>query len=265
MPEGNQVELAEAQLKHLEPLKEAARDFEGRIPRAKPLAVLDYQAKDPTSEDVLVPPGSVTLFLARAKSPMLRRVRQVLTKGAAAEAGLVRELRETYRRRPMVPLEKAVEILKRQSVVASLHYGHGAVAKNLFVPEDLELCIVPLPYNGGRISRAGFRLVQGLKPGAKTELDGFLVRHSPKLTAAEREAIRRLPVESAPFNVGDAANCYAITGVAIVMVVMFATYGCPGRYGDLHLDDQVIKQIGPEATARELLGLRRKILEKRGV
>ncbi len=265
MPEGNQVELAEKQLAHLAPLKEAARDFESRIPRVQSLPVVDYQPANPHDPDVLVPPGSVTLFLTRARSPIQRRLRQALDGVRGRDVELARDLRALYRRRPMVSLETAVDLLKRQDVVANLHYGSTAVARNLFLPPDLDIAVVPLPYNGGRLLRTGFKLVQGCRPGTKANLEGLLVRHSPPLTPAERAAIRGIPIEAAPFNVGDAANCYAITGVAIVMVVMFATYGCPGAYADLHLDDQVIKQLGPEAAARELLGLRRTILEKRGV
>ena len=265
MAEGNQIEQAERQLKELAVLKAAAAEFETRVPRQTPLELLDYAPKDATSPDVLAPPGSITLFLGRPKSKALSRVREAVKQAAGKDVQLMRELKEVYGRRKMVSLTEAVETLKQQPVIAHLQYGPFTVAKNLFVPDDLELCIVPLPYNGGQLARGGFQLIQAVRPKEKAALEGVMVRHLPPLSPAEKAAIKELPAAFAGFNVGDAAMCYAITAVAIVMVVIFATAACPGSYPDLHLDEAVIKKIGPEATARQLLALRRTIMEKRAV
>jgi hypothetical protein len=231
--------------------------------RSRRLELLDYRPSDPQSEDLLVPPGSITLFLARQGSNLLGEIRQAVTSDRSRDVELARRLRDIYRRRKMVSLERAVEMLRAEDVFAEIQHGRFVLASSLFVPQDLEVAMVPLPYNGGPISRSGFHLLERIKESSDAALDGFLVRHSPALTRAELAALKLVPREVLDFNVGKAAMCYAITGVALVAVVIFATSACPGKIPDFHLDDDIIRRLGPEATARQLLGLRRKALEHR--
>lgn len=142
--------------------------------------------------------------------------------------------------------------------------GRFTLASSLFVPEDLDLVIVPMPYNGGSLQDVPFTLVERHAADTNTEhYDAILIRRAPRLTEAETEALRLMPPDSLDLNVGRAAMCYAVTAVTVVAVVMFATTACPGTPIDIHLDDDVVKRLGPELTARKLIQVRRLALDRR--
>lgn len=244
-------------------LRDAADDAEQRLVRRSNLALLEYVPSDPDSEDVLVPPGSVTIFLARGRTELLDSIRAALSDSGGKDLDLKREIQALHDCRKPLDLESAIALFREQPVVGEIIHGRSTLAKNLFVPDDLELSVVPLPYNGGALAEDDFHLVERVKWDAGDRLEGFAVRHAPQLSAAEAEALRLLPADMIEDNVGMAAMCYAATGIAIVAVVIFATYACPG-FGEVpRIDDQRLAAIGPEASARELLAVRRRALERR--
>ena len=55
--------------------------------------------------------------------------------------------------------------------------------------------------------------------------------------------------------------CYAITAITVTLVLAGATYACPGVTEPDTLPEEEIRTIGPSATARKLLAIRRRILE----
>jgi hypothetical protein len=122
---------------------------------------------------------------------------------------------------------------------------------------------VPMPYNGGSLEGVEFTLIKRSRADLATDLKAFIVRCAPELTEAEKAALALLPPDANDLNVGRAAMCYAITGVTVVLVVIAATYACPGSAPRVALTDDEITQLGPELTARKLLQLRRAALERR--
>jgi hypothetical protein len=265
MPEGNEMVSAHHELGDFAVLGEATAEFERRIPRVKHLQFLDYTPADPYAADALALVGTVTFFLFRAGSPMLERVKKALVAADGSDLELMRELKSTIGKRPAMPLAKAVDLLKRQPVIGALQYAGRTLANNLFLPEDVEVCLIPLPYNGGALAQRSFELVQAFREeGSGGELDGFMVRSSPRLTPAEAEALAVLPEDMNAFNV-IVPMCYALTVVLIAVVVTTLTSICPHTPPhpmDVHLTDEEVAKLGPVATSRRLLDLRREMLQK---
>jgi hypothetical protein len=242
-------------------LRKASVESERRPVTIKSIDTLEYVPLDTESREMIVPPGTVTVFLARPGSRELRRIREVIENREPDEE-LFRQLAGMYEGRNQTSLDEALELLLSQDSFCDLIHGRSIVASNLFVPDDMPVVVVPLPYNGGALSPDGFTLMERTKPGITANLEGFAVRHVPELTVAEAEALQRLPAENNDFNVGRAAMCYAITGIVLVGAVMGATYACPGRYERPHLEEELVRSLGPAASAAEMLALRRQALEE---
>ena len=239
----------------------ATEEFETRIFHTTALPMVAF--KPVGSEIPLVPPGTVTLFMTPARSKVLNEVRKAV-ENPLVESRAMRHLAEQLKNRnPMKP-DEALHIIKQQPVLASLHYGASTLAQHLFVPRDLDAVVLTLPYNGGSLLTKGFSLIQASAPKSKNRLDGIIVKHAPILSSAEKAALGQLPKDNAGFNVGQPLGCYALTAVGLVAAAIAAgsTLYAP-RVGDPHIDDAAIRNIGPEATARQLLNMRRKLLQGR--
>ncbi len=248
-------------------LRAAALLAESRATRTSKLTVVDY--RQPADGDLaLVAPGTVTAFVGRAGSGSLAELRKALAGDVKVARALIARLTKQLERRKPMALSAAVEVLGKQPVFAEIRYGGRALASNLFVPAGLDLCVVAMPYNGGRVAAAGFALVEFLADDGDGALEALIVTSAPDLTAAERAALRLVPADQIGSNIGRAAMCWAVTAVTIAAVVVLATSFCISRVAgrdpeERHLPEDRIKQLGPAASARALLALRRSILEER--
>lgn len=208
-------------------------------------------------------PGTVTLILARRGSKSFENAMKSLKKTGRFDADTLRRVRASYAKRSMMTMPQALELMKSQSTIVELIGGRFTLAASLFVPEDLEMVLAPMPYNGGPLDGVGFQLIERHAEDMRREpYEAILVRRSPRLTRAEKEALKLVPRSSFDMNIGRVAMCYAITAVTVVAVVMFATSACPGKLVELHLDEEDMKSMSPEMTSRMLIRLRRKILER---
>jgi hypothetical protein len=136
----------------------------------------------------------------------------------------------------------------------------------LYVPDDLDVCVVPMAYNGGSLALDEFTLVEHFLPGTDTQLEAVALRHSPPLSPAERAALAAVPDDQCEMNVTSPMMCYAITGVTIVATVIAVTSFCyqitKPPEDEPSISDEEVATLGPSATARKLLAIRRQILEK---
>jgi hypothetical protein len=245
----------------------AALEVEARGIRFRKIPVVEYDWEG-DDEGPLAPPGSATVFIAKKGSPVLKEIRAAAKARNGSDAGVARKVFSPFRERRPMELAQAVQLLQKQPVFASVQYGGLTLATSLFVDAGLHACVVPLPYNGGRLAKEGFTLVEHVKDGSKDALDAVVLVRSPPLTAAERAAVRRVPASQLGLNVGKASDCWGVTAIAAVAVVVLAavavaTLGCHSgvQGGPLARPASIsadrIKKLGPAATARELLRLRR--------
>jgi hypothetical protein len=249
----------------LEPLRTVAMEVEARPSRKSEIEVLEYEPRHDDQHLLLAKPGTVTLYLAKRGAEVLSEVRRLAFSGGSDRL-LAARLMSQFDKRTVVPMERAAELLTEQPVFASVRYHGRTLAQSLFVPDDLDVCIVPMAYNGGTLSLDEFTLVEHVMPGADTELEAVALRHSPPLSPAERAALAAVPDDQCEWNVTSPMMCYALTGVTIVATVIAATSFCyqitkPAE-DEPAISDEEIAAIGPSATARKLLAIRRQILEK---
>jgi hypothetical protein len=246
-----------------EPVRAVALEVEARPSRTSKIDVLDYRPNHRDGHLFLAKPGTVTLFVAKRGAAVLSEIRQVVSSGSTEDRLLTARFMAQFERRTVVTLEKAAATLSAEPVFASVRYSGRSLAQSLFVPEDLDVCVVPMPYNGGQLALDEFTLVEHHLPNAEDRLEAVAIRHAPALTRAEQAALNAVPADQNEWNVGSPMMCYALTGVAIVGVVIAATSFCYQiEAPEEAIPEEEINAIGPAATARKLLAIRRRIIEE---
>src|SRR5581483_3890603 len=156
-PEAGRVGLGE-----IDVVAPAALEVEARAIRFRKIPVVEYDWEG-DHEGPLAVPGSAMVFIAKKGSPVLKEIRAAAKARNGSDAGVARKVFSPFRERRPMALADAVELLKRQPVFASIQYGGLTLATSLFVDEGLHACVVPLPYNGGRLAKEGFTLVEHVK------------------------------------------------------------------------------------------------------
>jgi hypothetical protein len=250
-------------------------ETETRPIRSRRLEVLDYTPRGRRAGRHAVLPGTITIFVARAGSPRLAELRTALAASKEPASEAMDRADEIYRRiesRTQVAPTEAFELLRRQPVFADIRYGSATLATGVFVPEENEVGALIVAYNGGRLARGGFTLVEHVRE-ADAALDVLVVRHAPPLTRAEAAALRLAPADQAELNVGLSGlapqACGAVAffaGYAIGLTIVAYAYMAGHVVDDQpdhHLSEDAIAALGPAATARELLRRREEILSAR--
>lgn len=246
-----------------------ADEMENRATDVSKVALIDYQPSRGENPVWLTLPGTVTIFVTRGNSDLLDQLKAAINKRADdVILAITDRLRKQFEKRKPLSLKAAAEQVIAEPVFAEIRYLGASVARSVFVPADVDACVVSLPYNGGAVKKSGLEIVQYVSTAESPRLRALAVRHAPELTDAETAALRELPDAGIGANIGTAAMCYAITGVAIVAAVMGATSFCVGRVLNPHdpvehLSVGEIKRLGPARTARGLLRARRKALQER--
>ncbi len=208
-------------------------------------------------------PGTLTLFLARPGSRLLDDVRGVARADRDSTRRLSDKLRRQFAGRKQVSLPEAVQQLLSQRVFAELRFGDRTVARNLFVPDDESVCVVTLPYTGAELARDAFRLIEYSVKGADQTLDAVILKHDPPISSAERAALAAAAA-SLPNGGPVSGPCDADLVEAAFMVLLFAILAKPGDFtADQHVAEERIREIGPNATARELMQIRREAVKFR--
>jgi hypothetical protein len=244
----------------IQALRPVALEIEARPSRVTKIEVIDYRPLD-WDRRLLAKPGTVTLFVAWRGAEILDRIRHAVSSGDGEDQAIAADLAARFARRSMVSIEEAVAALMIQPVFASVRYGERTLAQSLVAPEADDVCVVPMAYNGGYLASDGFKLVEHFLPDSDAGLEAVLLRHAPPLSPAERAALLAVPPDQREWSVAQPMACYAITAVTVTLVLAGATYACPGITEPETLPEEEIKTIGPAATARKLLAIRRTILE----
>ncbi|MFF0292214.1 hypothetical protein ACFYST_03480 [Kitasatospora sp. NPDC004614] len=243
-------------------LQLAADEMEERELRRSRIEIIDYVPSDP-SQGVLAPPGSITVFVAHDGDPILQRVRDATSGPAGADVQLSREIRAMFEGRERSSYYHAYRLLRASASFATIRYGAKTLATNIFPPPGPNLLVLENPFNGGRLDPGEFTLVEHHVPGAKGSLAAIALRHMPPLTEAEKAAVEQVPESQLEMNVAVRADCcdnwtdYAQAAIAVTIAM--ACMAAP-RPEDVSLSAEEIERLGPAASARKLLNLRRELL-----
>jgi hypothetical protein len=256
----------------LRSLDRMADETANRPVRTRSLDVIDYKPRDSRPSTHLAFEGTVTLLAARPGSALMAEIRQALASKSADTAELATRLYSQYRGRKRLGLRRATKIAAAQPILVDVAHGGLLRLENLFVPDDMEVAIVPLPYNGGKLAGRGLVILEHPISEDVEPLDVIALQHRPDLTEAERAALDRVPPEQAALNVGrglgDQACSVVILTVAVVVevaivVVTFTITGGVSLEHMEHLTNEQLRELGPAPAARTLVQKRREILMSR--
>lgn len=250
---------------------EAILDGETRSIRTIPIDVVDVSAQSGS----VVGLGMMVGIVAKKGTGIVNRLRVLLEKGQGGAAEAKEILTKKIDRGLWTTSREYVDRLVNEPVYAEIRYAGESLHKGLFVPQGLDVVSTVFPYNGGRLAPEGFSLVERFRGGTTDELEALIVRSAPELTEAEKVALHNVPPDQLVNNVGPASWCdttwwaaagYAIAaGFAAAAVAVGTTLVLDGKrapdWND-HLSDKEIEKLGPAASARSLLALRRKLIEK---
>ncbi|MEQ1949589.1 MAG: hypothetical protein ABL995_20525 [Bryobacteraceae bacterium] len=228
-------------------------------------------AKTKRAAEFLAFPGTVTVFVAPQGSPVLAEIAAAVEGGSASITKTVARLVNTKVDRPRVELSDAAKAIAQQPVFGEVRYGGRALSSSLFTPEDAEAVVAALPYNGGPLDESGLTFAQFYQEGSSRRLDAIAVVHPPDLTAAEEAALAQLPPDDAGNSLGSVTRCWAACAAGgALLVTLVATLCCMKRVTDASWEaaeraamlKESPEKLGPSATARRLLSLRRQILRE---
>ncbi|GHO97532.1 hypothetical protein KSF_075800 [Reticulibacter mediterranei] len=227
-------------------------------------------------------PGTLTVFIARKGSDALHELRQALNSGGKDLLQVYHKIVEqTVAKIGGWTPEETVQATIQQSVFADLRYGETTLAQGLSVLQGLDMRMLFLPYNGGRLAPEGLILAERFTKGSDVALEALVVRVDPPLTPAEKFALQLVPADlainnSEPIQTVVAADVAAIAltvaavaatpiGVAAVTVdeVVVGLIALVGRTPydlEFHITEETLKQVGPTASVHKLLAMRRDFL-----
>jgi hypothetical protein len=239
----------------------AAHEAESRPLRYSSIPIIDYQPARPDGP-VLAPPGSVMVFVGYKGAKRIAQIRDVVTSGSGTDSQLAEELMAPHRERDLLSPFKAWRLLEIAPVFAEIRYGGRTLAKNVFVPPDLDLVWVASPYNGGALSPGELTLVEHLKQeGSPTALEGLALRFPPSLTAAEQAAIQNVPADQLELNLApQGACCDNVTDVLQVIIAVTFAIMCNNPFPDWHIFEEELNMLSPTVTAIRLMDIRREAL-----
>lgn len=250
-------------------LREAMLENEARSVRTTKLDVIDLPPQN--GSPAL---GMMIAIVAKKDTKVLSHLKTLLGKGAAG----AEEAHKILSKKPIQPVtnnQELVEMLIREPVYADIDYGGQALHKGLFVPSGMDAVSTVFPYNGGRLSSEGFTLVEHYRDDSKAGLEAFVLRSAPQLTPAERAALNDVPDDQLSHTIGMASWCETTWWVAATVALATAFPAATAvtattlvisrnpveAQWDEHLADDQVKRLGPAASARSLLAMRRNIIE----
>jgi hypothetical protein len=240
--------------------------------RQRTVEAIDYKPASKAPETHLGLEGTITLLAARKGSRLMADIRYSLRADPVDTRAVAERLYKQYRGRKPRTLSSAVKTVVRQPVFADVLHGDRVLLEGLFVPGDLEVAFIPLPYNGGELAAGGIVVVEHPIAEDTDSLDILVLRHAPPLTRAEESAIRKVPAHQKAMNVGYTLGpraCSVLLLLAAVVVeaaVVAVTYAITGKVHlehMAHIRPSELKRMGPSMSARELVKKRRSVLKQK--
>lgn len=243
------------------------------IRQTRPTAVVESPPLDPGGREYILKPikGTVILIWARPGSGLIPKLAAAYADGdeAALEslsAGFADQLDNQTIRSVEEGLERLFECTSYFDVV----YGSTELIGCLGLPRGIDFGAVGFPYNGGSLDDTSFKVVEHYL-GEPESYETLIVKVPPRLTELELQAVQAVPAELSEINIGHATVCPLACGGIIAIGI--ALYTCAGVHHEQLLDgfDAVVlpadqlERLGPLASARQLLAVRRNILQTYGM
>jgi hypothetical protein len=263
-----------------DPFDRVIQDEQRRSIRTTRLDVVDNHPKGRSKNPVFGLPGTMTLVVGRKGSGALEEFRAALGEGGDRLVQIQKKMAVKYEAlaKQSQTADSAVKKLLAEPVIADIRYGGVVLNSGIHLPRGMDLAVGVLPYNGGRLAREGFTLVEHFKEGSDAALEAVVVEAAPDLSAAEKAALKLVPPDQLSRNVGTALSCrttwIAVTVVGATLVgivaigalnaatvIAIAAITAAHLAKPVHITDEQIAKLGPAASAREILAMRRKAVQ----
>ncbi|HET8846404.1 MAG TPA: hypothetical protein VFN35_33385, partial [Ktedonobacteraceae bacterium] len=147
--------------------------------QARPIRLTNIEIVDKTSlaqNAFLGIPGTLSVFIARKGSGALHDLHEALKVGGEEIIQIYRKIGEQASLVERWTLEEAVQATIQEPVFAELRYGGATLAQGLSVPQGLDMTVLMLPYNGGRLAQEGLVLAERFIEGSNAALEALVVR-----------------------------------------------------------------------------------------
>ncbi len=252
-------------------------DQQRRGLKATPVEIISLNGKIKDRDLLAVGAGSLNVFVAPKGSGFVEKAKAAVAGGDAAFMEFLKPLVAQYtKKRTALTVDAMAKAMLKEPVLADVRYGGERLAAGIFVPKGFAALPISLPYNGGPVLTKGLELVEHTKDGVESGYEAIALKIDPVLSEAEAAALKAVPKDQWAKNIGASASCettyVAVAVVAVTLVAAF-TVGAAGaatvtttlavKVKDIHIKDEVIKSIGPAASARMLVDLRRKAMQVR--
>jgi len=211
-------------------------------------------------------PGSIIVFVGRHGTPALASVRKAMSGDAASFEAVSESIKKQYQNGKQMGLDELAKVAVASPVFADLRYAGVTLNTGIFLPQGVDLAPVVLPYNGGELAVEGFTLAEHVKQDAKDRLEAVAVVTHPKLSKAELAALSKVDPSQFSLNVGSAMWCettaWAVASVIADAVLLTMGLACLMPVPEQMLTDAEVAALGPNASARTMLSMRRQALRE---
>ena len=252
----------------------AMRDDQHRrlVRRRAPDAVVTAAPLPSGSTEYALRPlkGSVMLFWSQPGHGLIPAIREAYANGdEAALQQLSVDVAREIEIRPVLPLDEAFEKVFACPMYFDLLYGKTQLVTTLALPGDIPYGAFGFAYNGGMLADDAFELVEYFTEETAS-YDTLIVKVPPDLSDVERQALEAVPEDMTDLNIGYSVMCpLACVGIAAIVVALITCAGNPhaeleARMAQVTLSQEQLDRIGPLASARQLLAVRREIFEQFG-
>jgi hypothetical protein len=213
-------------------------------------------------------PGTVTLYTAKKGSPLLHKLETALASRSQSSLNeIAAELSAVVEKRKIISIREFVDQLIEAPTYFEIRYGGKTLAQNVGLVGDLEFGSLTFAYNGGQLRDEDFQIVEYYKPGVQEDLEHLVVKNPPRLSELEQSVLRAVPEDMLESNIVVVGKCRGWTFAAAAAYVILTALGqvCLTRdslLAQVSLTPEQVERLGNLGSARELLSMRRKILEQ---
>jgi len=243
---------------------QAAQNAERSI-RTTKLEVIQYTPSD-DAEKWIALPGTINFIICSEGSSLLAEIRAHVADPNSDASHIKAEL-SRIGGAPRASIDEVLHALQDSPVIFDVRHGAATLASSMYLLGDGDVYGITCPYNGGKFAPEGFTLVERPKEGATSSLTGFVLCFNPVLSPAEKAAVEQVPADQLELNTGFGFCTESYTGRVAFAVTLAATaaatvvgVGCAAVANQNPISAEKIAELGPAATARELLAVRRKLI-----
>ncbi|MEN8444468.1 MAG: hypothetical protein ABG776_05580 [Cyanobacteria bacterium J06555_13] len=226
-----------------------------RSPRKYNIAVSDYDTLVGSTEEELLKPGVLGVFLARKGSEASSYLEKLKAGEEGVTGSLAALIHNETKDRHRMPLSEAVGQMLSEDSFCEIRHADKTLAGNVYIPEGVSCVPFAFPFTGGKLREDSVEILDFAKLGRSSEFEIFAFSRKPDdLTDVEIEALDMLGENDLALNTGNAL-CWAVTAVAFASAVCATTGICCPHANSLDDFDDGVTDPPPPWVESGLMGM----------